>query len=167
MLDVFQVHYHLLSADNWQALNLSLACISQIQIDSSRRQCSCQSRAAQIRLKKSKRKTGEGIKPDVPSAALGVSFTGICSIFRWFQQCYSQPSSAHVVLWQLTAPGNYYLIKPGNFSQFGTLGFFFLQMGLFLLAFWTSAGVRGGESRYVCEVQKHCNTAYVMMASVL
>lgn len=151
MLDLFQVHYHLLSAANWQGLNLPLACVSQIQIDWSRRQCSCQSRAAQIRLKKSKRKSGKGIKPDVPPAALGVSFTGICSLFWWFQQCYSQPSSAHLVLWQLTAPENYYLIKPGNFSLFGRV---FLQMGLFLLALWTSAGVRGGESGYVCKVQE-------------
>lgn len=129
MLDLFQVRYHLLSADNWQALDLSLACISWIQIDSSRRQRSCQSRAAQIRLKKSKGKSGKGNKPDAPPAALRVSVTGICSIFWWFQQCYSQPSSAHLVLWQLTAPGNYYLIETGNFSHFGR---FFWQQGFIL-----------------------------------
>ena len=121
MLDLFQVRYHLWSADNWQALDLSLARISWIQTDSSRRRCSCQSWTDQIRLKKSKRKSGNGNKPDVSPAALQVSFTGICSIFWWFQQCYSQPSSAHLVLWQLTAPGNYYLIKTGNFSHVGRL----------------------------------------------
>lgn len=62
MLDVFQEHYHLLSAENWQDLDLSLACVSWAQTDSSRRQCSCQSRAAQIRLKQSKRKQGKAAK---------------------------------------------------------------------------------------------------------
>lgn len=146
MLDLFQVCYHCLSADNWQALDLSLACVSWIQIDSSRRWCSRQSQAAQIRLKKEEKTTSLMSLLEL----WGFLPLGFAVFFGDFSS-YSQPSSAHLALWQLSAPGYYYLIKPGNFSHFGR---FFWKQSFILSCLLECVGVKGGESGCKCKVQE-------------
>lgn len=127
MLDLFQVCYRVLSVHNWRGWALSLTWISQIQRGSSERRWSCQPLTAQIRLKR-EREDQDNTTTMSPAASLRVSpFPWELQYFLVISALYSQPGAAHLVLWQLTAPGNYYLIKTGNFAHFGR----FLGAGLF------------------------------------